>query len=186
MPDAYDHIESAPELGPQLRALPLLSPTRSALPGLLAELAARRRRRALTWLVPAAAAALLVLALLPAIRTTPSPSAPAPGPERVAAVQEAPDPALANLMRANAMLEQRLATTRAAHITQDGEAAQASSQMEDMIMLVDAALGAGPEADDRVRLWQRRLELLQALNQVQRQGSFAPAQGDGRVYLASF
>jgi len=36
-------------------------------------------------------------------------------------------------------------------------------------------------------LWQRRLELLEALNQVQGRGSLAPAdEENGRVYLASF
>ena len=185
MPDAYDRLESPPDLGPQLRALPQLAPRESALPGLMLELAARRRRRALAWLVPAAAAALMVLAVLPALKAPPSTPATAPEQVAVAPQEQAPDPRLAGLMQANAVLEQRLATIRAEHITQDGDAAQASSQMEDMIVMVDAALGSDPAPDARLRLWQRRYELLQALNQVQRQGSFAPAQ-DGRVYLASF
>ena len=185
MPDAYDRLESPPELGPALRALPLLAPRESALPGLLAELAARRRRRALTWMLPPAVAALLVLALLPATVRTPA-TAPATTAAQVA-TSASPDPQLGRLIQANAVLEQRLSSLRAAHITQDGEAAQASAQMEDMVALVDSALGANPPDERRRMLWQRRLELLQALCQVQRQGSFAPDQGEnGRTYLASF
>ena len=184
----HDPRPSAPDfpvdLGPALRALPLLAPPVSALPGLLAELAARRRRRALLLLVPLAAAALLVLALLP--RNTPQPQVQA-----VTAAVSAPaagvDPELGRLMRANAALEQRLARTRSAHVTQDGDAAQASAQMEDMIGLVDATLGSDPAPAQRLLLWQRRLELLEALNQVQRRGSLAPAEAEnGQVYLASF
>ena len=168
--------------GPALRALPLMAPPRSALPGLLAELAARRRRRAFVWFVPLAAAALLVLALLPG--KAPPPQAPA---ATVATAETGVDPALGRLMVANAALEQRLARTRSAHITQDGDAAQASAQMEDMIGLVDARLGSDPAPGQRLMLWQRRLELLEALNQVQGRGSLAPAdEENGRVYLASF
>ena len=187
MPDIQDRIESSRnELGPALRALPLVAPRESALPGLLAELAARRRRRALGWLVvPAAAAALLVLAIVPRHAAPPE-----PGKAETAAVAPATagdSPELVRLMRANAVLEQRLASVRAAQIAQDGDAAQASAQMEDMVVMVDAALGANPPAERRLMLWQHRLELLQALCQVQRQGSFAPEQSDsGRTYLASF
>jgi hypothetical protein len=185
MPDAYDRLESPSEPGPALRALPLLAPRESALPGLLAELAARRRRRALGWLVPAAAAALMVLAIVPRQAAPPDPGRVDATAATTAATTEGSE--LARLMRANAVLEQRLASVRAAHIAQDGDAAQASAQIEDMVVLVDTALGANPPEDRRRMLWQRRLELLQALCQVQREGSFAPDQADnGRTYLASF
>ena len=189
MPDVHDPRHSPPaspeDPGPALRALPLMAPPASALPGLLAELAARRRRRALLLLAPLAAAALLVLALLP--RSASPPQAPSVATSVSATATEPVDPDLGRLMRANAVLEQRLARTRSEHVTQDGDAAQASAQMEDMIGLVDARLGSDPAPDRRLQLWQRRLELLEALNQVQRRGSLAPAEDDnGRVYLASF
>jgi hypothetical protein len=178
MPDLHDRLEPAPEFGAALRALPLVAPPTSALPGLLAELSARRRRRAAVWLAPLAAAALLVLALRPS-------NAPVPAPVPVAAAVASPE--LSRLMQANALLEGRLASARGAHITQDGDAAQASAQMEDMLVLVDAALGSNPEPTQRVRLWERRLELLQALTQVQSRGSLAAPEGEnGRVVLASF
>jgi len=183
MPDAQDRLENPNELGPALRALPLMAPRESALPGLMAELAARRRRRALVAFAPVAAAALLVLALLPRGAAPPEPAKV----ETVAATASAGNPELARLMRANAALEQRLASLRAARLAQDGDAAQASAQMEDMVVLVDGALGANPSEERRLMLWQRRLELLQALNQVERQGSFSPDESEtGRVYLASF
>jgi len=190
MPDAYDSTEpNTPGLGAALRALPLVAPRESALPGLMVELAARRRRRALGWLAPiAAAAAAAVLVLMLAPRGTPPD--PRAGPAMVATTApaaSAADAELARLMQANARLEQRLSSVRSAHITQDGDAAQASAQMEDMLLVVDAALGADPPPDRRRMLWQRRLELLEALNQVQGRGSFAPAANDnGSVRLASF
>ena len=188
MPDAQDRIDSSPgELGAALRALPLVAPPASALPGLMAELVARRRRRALAWLAPAAAAALIVLAIVPRDATPPEAGKPDAAAVATAVPAASGSPELARLMSANAVLEQRLATVRAAHIAQDGDAAQASAQMEDMIVLVDAALGANPPEDRRRMLWQRRLELLQALCQVQGRGSFSPDQSQsGQTYLASF
>jgi hypothetical protein len=180
MPDAYIQSDHDAELGAALRALPLLAPPRSALPELHAALAGRRRQQPLRWLAPLAAAAVLLIALVPLLqRQTASPD--------VAAVNRpSADAALERLIEANNALEARLAVARNANVAQDGDAAQASAEMEDLVAMVDGALNSSPDRDASVRLWQRRLSLLEALNQIQTRGSLGTPNADnGAVHLAS-
>jgi len=186
MPDDDEFQRSPDGLPERLRALPLLSPPDASWQRLSRTLHERQRRPArYARYTGFAIAAAALLALVPLLRA----------PERVAAPQApvaqaalpAPADPNARLIAANRSWEARVDASRLHSGALDGDAAAASAELEDLLGLVDTRLAAGDTPERTTLLWQRRLSLLQALDQIQIRGTLAaPEPGGGGVYLASY
>lgn len=194
-PDRAGELNAPLALGEALRALPQLGPDESAWPRMLERLqrepdriAAVPRRRALRRYVwPAAVAAMLVIAFSAtlAVRRH-SVSAPVAGESTQRAATESAAGAssvhnaaistkshdasstndLAALQAHSRALEQWLRDTGAASVPQSAQDLAASTEIEDMIGLVDVQLGAADAGDTNAMrsLWQRRVALLEDLS----------------------
>jgi hypothetical protein len=190
-----------------LRALPQQAPAQSVWPQLAAQLAAQGRARAQPaarlstrrWRVPAAlAAGVLLVAIAWPLRQhkTPGPavadatvSLPAASISTNAAnsanatskqsTDRSADAAtrLASLQDRSQALEHWLRETQRAAAPLSGQDLAAAAEIEDMIALVDGQLGAAPR-DSEVRLWQRRVALLEDLTAL-RYSSYKLAEKTG-------
>lgn len=149
-----------------LRALPLATPPRSALPGLQAHLARRRRAARVRRFVPLAAAAvvgvLAVGALLrgggPDVASDPAGPAPAAGPSTAALIAQ------------NRVFEDALRSTAFSAHPLSGRDALAGAELEDLIAMVDVALSAETDPLQSRDLWAQRLDLMRELASLRSSG----------------
>ena len=160
MPDDFD-IRSGLPPSDALRALPLLSPPRSAWPALQASLDARRPRVPQRWHWLAAAAALaLALALPRFLSETPVVPTVVPAANVTRGDESAE---LARLMAESAQLEALLAWHRNDAV-ESAAAASLHAAMQDRIVQVDALLmRADVDPEARLPLWQERVLRLRQL-----------------------
>ena len=149
-----DHCPFQPDLpiGAALRALPLDTPPRSALPALQHAHARRRRTRRLPpWWVSLSAAAMLALAI--GLPVAPTHSDPALSPEAAT---------LSALQAESARLEALLAAA-AADPLRPADVVMVGLGFEDELRGIDLALMQdGLEAAEREALWRQRVGLLTA------------------------
>ncbi len=184
MPEHPDHHEGAdPMIAAALRGLPLPAPDRSAWPEIAATLAARQRRARWKVALPALAAARVVgvaltLFLRPATETGPALADASPAPQQ-------PDSGvMRDLIARNQALEAQLQAPRG-FVAQDGAAALASVELEDLIAMLDLQLGATTDPTGSAVLWQERLVLMEELAQL-RSPSTVLADNGGALQPAAY
>ncbi len=157
-----------------LAALPLEAPPPGGWQAVAARLDTRRRRR---WPVWAASAAALVLAIaLPwRLQQLAQPASPAP------AAPQAPlasaDAQLEALYAQSAQLEALLGLARDERVS-SGTAALISQALDEQLARIDLALiQPGLAQNERLRLWQRRVESLRAATGFEGNQRWLAAQG---------
>jgi len=148
----------------RLRALPTLRPSRDQWPVVAKRLAAERRRRLVQRAAMGISALAAMLLLAVALR------AKAPAQDADAAAAEAQ---IADLMQRSQALEAAIGATNPDQRVVDGRTVRVASDLEARIadldkMLEVQELDASPGRADmqRVRLWQERVGLLNALVDV--------------------
>ena len=169
-----------------LRGLPLPEPDASAWPAIAATLAARQRRT--RWLValPAMAAALVVgvaISLFISNQAATTQDAVADTREHPAGLVDTN--ATRNLIAQNQALEASLRTP-ARYVAQDGAAALASVELEDLIAMLDLQLGASSDPRETAALWQQRLVLMEELAQLRSPSSAVLADNGGALQPAAY
>jgi hypothetical protein len=187
MPEHPDNQDCAdPVVASALQGLPLPAPRESAWPAIAATLAARQRRARWRVAAPALAAALVAGVAITLFTRTPAP----PATEVIAATPATSQPdatergATRELIARNQALESRLqAPSRFA--SQDGAAALASVELEDLIAMLDLQLGATTDPRESAFLWQERLVLMEELAQL-RSPSNVLADNGGSLRPASY
>ena len=157
-----------------LAALPLETPPPGGWQAVAARLDARRRRPWPLWAASAAALALAI-ALPWRLQQVPSPAAPATG-TGPAAVAPA-DGQLEALYAQSAELEALLGLSRDERVS-SGSAALISQALDEQLGRIDLALiQPGLAQDERLRLWQRRVEGLRAATGFEGNQRWLAAQG---------
>lgn len=172
--------ESGPlDVGTALARLPLESPERSAWPLLAERLAARAARPPPPrWPFALAAAAVFALALVLPLLQQPTESVLPRQPAASGLVQVAPEERLRALMAESARLEHALAAMR------DDSAGSAAGLMldldfEDRLLALDGALARPDlEAEQRLLLWQQRVNLLRDYTGLQGTRQWLAADGN--------
>lgn len=154
-------------LSAALRALPLATPSRSALPELRLHWPATTpsiswRRRAKPWLALAATLAALALGVQ---------WWPAQQDISMAAV-DAGESRINSLMAQSAAWEDTLRTFDQQNIPITAGNALAGAELEDLIALTDLQLGAALTQAQAESLWQRRLRLMSRLAEVRSQSAW--------------
>jgi hypothetical protein len=185
MPDdrCNSHRAGAPDasaLAAALRALPLATPATSPLPRLKQALAARRRARWRRQWLPALAAAATVatLALLPLARGPTPVQTPTPiAAEPIEATREQ------QLIAGNRVLEASLRDAGLAGSGLSAGSIYASTELEDLIGMLDLELGASSNARAREQLWAQRLVLMQELVAVRSGEAESLFAGDAGAYV---
>lgn len=159
-----------------LAALPLETPPPGGWQAMAARLDARRRRRIPVW--AAASAAALVLALvLPWRLQQPQRPAPAEEAQLQSASAAIDDERLEALYAQSAELEALLGLARDERMS-SGTAALISEALDEQLARIDLALiQPGLAQDERLRLWQRRVEGLRAATGFEGNQRWLAAQG---------
>ena len=138
----------------QLKALPVIGPTRSRWPEIRTQFVAARARRRSRWMASGLAAAALLAGI---IVSRPFGTTPAFGEELAKAKQQ------------SASLETELQNFDPDSRVESGRAAALAADLEDQIAAVDARLAGlnpGPARSDGpevVQLWRNRVNLMQQL-----------------------
>jgi hypothetical protein len=159
MSDATGRLLNRPQtLGDALAALPLHAPSRGVWAELANELALTRSKR-WRYSLPAAVAAMLALCMAwPLRHEAPTPRGLGP---TIATVM--PSEQLDVLRRRSESLEHWLRFSDTINSARNAQDLVASSEIEDMIGLVDVQLGAQSDAATALPLWRQRVALLEDL-----------------------
>jgi hypothetical protein len=165
-----------------LRALPLATPPRSALPALQARLAARRRASQLRRLLPLAAAAAVGVLAVGVLLRSGGPAAPM-DPAQSA---PAPDPATSALIAQNRVFEDALRSTAFSAHPLSGRDALAGAELEDLIAMVDVALSAESDPEQARDLWAQRLGLMRELAALRSSDDGARPMAQAEVLPAAY
>lgn len=187
MPDEIDRISAIASgsddrgLAEALRALPLLSPQRSALPAVLAlsnTATAHSRRRLPGWMAWAASIMVIGLGLILLNgRTTDVKRAVEAGIDGSADLQA--------LMQRSVEWESALRRLEQQSMPMDAGTAMASAELEDLISLTDLQLGATETDEQAQALWERRIRLMSRLVEVRAQPAWDKAFPDQSPTLLS-
>lgn len=165
-----------------LRALPLATPPRSALPALQARLAQRSRATLARRLLPlAAAAAVGVLAVGVLLRGggTDAPLDPA-------RPVSAADPTTSALIAQNRVFEDALRSAAFSAHPLSGRDALAGAELEDLIAMVDVALSAESDPGEARALWAQRLDLMRELAALRSSDDASPRVATADVLPAAY
>ncbi len=173
MSDDRDRVMQAADrgeeraLGAALRALPLISPTASALPRLQAQWAVQAGRpapkRHRHWWAIAASVVAIGLAVIafrkPAVEVVTQPMASTPSN-------------IESLMAQSAEWERALHRFEQQSIPMTAGSAMAGAELEDLIGLTDLQLSAAADDTQAEPLWQRRVNLMSRLAEVRTQSAW--------------
>jgi hypothetical protein len=187
MPDEIDRISVLTgeaddrRLAEALRALPLLSPARSALPAVLAlsgKRTARTHRHLPGWMAWAAGLMVIGLGLFLF-------NGQAIDAERTTAADVGASADLQALMQRSLEWETALRRLEQQSMPMDAGTAMASAELEDLISLTDLQLGATENDEQAQSLWERRIRLMSRLAEVRTQPAWDKAFPDQSPTLLS-